>query len=53
MAQRISREPHLIVEEREGRYRSTRDPVERSRWRFLWLWARGLTAKLVASITGY
>jgi uncharacterized protein YerC len=27
--------------------------VERSRWHFLWLLARGLTAKVIASITGY
>ncbi len=53
MAQCISFEPHLTIEEIEGRYRSTKDPVERSRWEFLWLVARGLTAKLVASITGY
>jgi transposase len=53
MARRISLEPHLTVEEVEGRYRSTKDPVERSRWHFLWLLARGLTAKVIASITGY
>ena len=27
--------------------------MKRSRWHFLWLLARGLTAKLVASVTGY
>src|SRR5260221_1413076 len=53
MARRISLEPHLTIDELEGGYRSTMDPVERSRWHFLWLLARGLTAKLVASITGY
>ncbi|HLZ21505.1 MAG TPA: IS630 family transposase, partial [Ktedonobacterales bacterium] len=53
MARRISLAPHLTIEELEARYRSTTDPVERSRWHFLWLLARGLTAKLVASITGY
>src|SRR5271166_2226554 len=52
MARRISLEPHLTTEELEGRYRSTKDPVERGRWHFLCLLARGLTAKLVASITG-
>jgi hypothetical protein len=45
MARRIALEPHLTIEELEGRYRSTKDPVERSRWHFLWLLARGLTAK--------
>lgn len=53
MARHISLEPHLTIEELEGRYRSTKDPVERSRWHFLWLLARGLTAKVIASITGY
>src|SRR5215472_5670632 len=53
MARRISLEPHLTIEELAGRYQSTKDPVERSRWHFLWLLARGLTATLVASITGY
>jgi transposase len=53
MARRISLEPHLTVEELEGRYRSTKDPVERSRWHFLWLLARGRTATVIASITGY
>src|SRR5260221_382910 len=53
MARRISLEPHLTVEGLEGSYRSTKDPVERSRWHFLWLLARGLTAKVIASITGY
>jgi transposase len=53
MARRISLEPHLTTKELEGRYRSTKDPVERSRWHFLWLLARGLTAKVIASITGY
>src|SRR5258707_655033 len=53
MARHIHLEPHLTVEELARRYRSTKDPVERSRWHFLWLLARGLTAKVIASITGY
>src|SRR5215469_6870564 len=53
MARHISLAPHLTIEGLEGRYRSTKDPVERSRWHFLWLLARGLTAKVIASITGY
>src|SRR5258707_5997643 len=53
MARRISLAPYLTIEEIEGRYRSTTDPVERSRWHFLWLLARELTAKVIASITGY
>src|SRR5207342_3939727 len=53
MARRISLEPHLTIEELEARYRSTKDPVERSRWHFLWLLARGLTATAIARVTGY
>jgi hypothetical protein len=53
MARCISLEPHLTIEELEGRSQSTMDPVERSRWHFLWLLAHGLTAKVIASITGY
>src|SRR5260370_10719291 len=53
MARRIPLEPHLTVEILGGRCRSTKDPVERSRWHFLWLLARGLTATVIASITGY
>src|SRR5215469_6940578 len=53
MARHISLAPHLTIEGLEGRYRSTKDPVERSRWHFLWLLARGVTAKVIASMTGY
>jgi hypothetical protein len=35
MARRISLAPHLTIEELERRYRSTKDPVERSRWAIL------------------
>src|SRR5258705_12356809 len=53
MARHIHLELHLSLDELAQRYRSTKDPVERSRWHFLWLLARGLAAKLVARITGY
>src|SRR5258705_3204951 len=53
MARHIHLELHLSLDELAQRYRSTRDPVERSRWHFLWLLARGLTATVIASITGY
>lgn len=35
------------------RFQIAKDPVERSRWRFLWFLARGFTAKGIASITEY
>jgi transposase len=53
MTRHIHLAPHLSVDELAGRYRATKDPVERSRWHFLWLLARGLTAKVIAGITGY
>ena len=53
MTRRISLEPHLTDEQLEQHYRSAKDPVERSRWHFLWLLARGLTAKAIATITAY
>ena len=53
MARSIHLAPHLSADELVGRYRATKDPVERSRWHFLWLLARGLTAKVIAGITGY
>jgi Homeodomain-like domain-containing protein len=53
MARYIHLEPHLSVDELVGRCRGTKDPVERSRWHFLWLLARGLTAKMIAGMTGY
>ena len=53
MARSIHLEPHLSTEELTARYRKSSDPVERSRWHFLWLLARGFTAKAIASISGY
>lgn len=53
MPRHIHLEPHLTNDDLEGRYRRTRDPVERSHWHFLWLLARGLTATAVARVTGY
>jgi hypothetical protein len=48
MTRRISLEAHLTIEQLDERYRKSKGPVERSRWRFLWLLARGLTAKAIA-----
>jgi transposase len=53
MARYIHLAPYLSVDELAACYRSTKDPVERSRWQFLWLLARGLTATVIASMTGY
>ena len=53
MSRSIHLEPHLSTEELATRYRKTSDTVERSRWHFLWLLARGFTAKAIASMSGY
>lgn len=53
MPKRIRLHPHLTDHELHERYRHACDPVERSRWQFLWLLARGLTATAVARVTGY
>jgi hypothetical protein len=53
MARYIHLEAHLSADELARRYRGTKDPVERSHWHFLWLLARGFTAKVFATITGY
>jgi transposase len=53
MPRRIRLHPYLTAHELHVRYRQTHDPVERSRWHFLWLLARGLTATAIARVTGY
>ena len=53
MPKRISIEAHLSVEELEERYRSAKEPVERSHYQIIWLLARGRSTKEVAEVTGY
>src|SRR6478735_6935424 len=53
MPKRIRLHPYLTEHDLHARYRQTHDPVERSRWQFLWLLARGLTATAIARVTGY
>jgi transposase len=53
MGRHIHLEPHLTADELALRYRRARDPVERSRWHFLWLLGRGMTALAAAAVTGY
>jgi transposase len=53
MPRRIHLHPYLTDHELHERYRQAHDPVERSRWQFLWLLARGLTATAIAHVTGY
>jgi transposase len=53
MPKRIRLHPFLTVQELHERYRHAHDSVERSRWQFLWLLARGLTVTAIAGVTGY
>jgi transposase len=53
MARHIHLQPHLTVRELELHYRTARDPVERSRWHFLWLLSCSFTATTIAAVTGY
>ena len=52
MPRRIRLHPYLTEQDLHERYRHARDPVERSRWQFLWLLAHGLTATAIARVTG-
>jgi transposase len=52
MPNRIRLHPYPTNHGLHERYRQTHDPVERSRWHFLWLLARGLTATAIARVTG-
>lgn len=45
--------PHLSVSDLEQRYRTARDPVERSHWHMLWLVACGQRLPVVARLIGY
>src|SRR5262245_15049784 len=53
MARRIHLRTDLSAEDLERRYRSAKEPHERSWWQILWLLARGQKAKDIAESTGY
>lgn len=45
--------PHLTDDALERRYRTCRDPVERSHWHIVWLVGQGHSGAAVARLTGY
>jgi transposase len=45
--------PHLAPDALEARYRTSRDPVERSHWHIVWLASQGHSGAAVARLTGY
>jgi transposase len=53
MPRRIRLQPYFTEPQLHELYRHAHDPVERSRWQFLWLLARGLSATAIARVTGY
>jgi len=53
MARRIHLQPHVSVDELERRYRTAKEPNERTWWQLLWLLAQGRTATELSAVTGY
>src|SRR5690348_12640789 len=53
MGRHIHLHPHLSVVELEQRYRSAKEPNERTWWQILWLLAQGHTATELSRIIGY
>jgi hypothetical protein len=53
MGRHIHLQPHLSVDDLERRYRTAKEPHERSWWQILWLLAQGRTATELAGVTGY
>lgn len=53
MPARVALADHLSLAALEQRYRTCRDPGERSRWHMLWLVGQGHSGAAVARLTGY
>ena len=53
MGRHIHLQPHLSVDELERRYRSAKEPNERTWWQILWLLAQGHTATELSGVIGY
>jgi transposase len=53
MARRIHLQPYLSIDELEHRYRTAKEPNERTWWQILWLLAQGRTATELSSVIGY
>ena len=53
MARRIHLQPHLSAAELARRYRTVKEPHERTWWQILWLLAQGRTATELSAVTGY
>jgi len=53
MGRHIHLQPHLSVDELERRYRTAKEPNERTWWQILWLLAQGHTATELSRVIGY
>jgi hypothetical protein len=53
MARRIHLQPHPSVDELGRRYRTAKEPNERTWWQILWLLAQGRAATELSAVTGY
>src|SRR5258708_26047310 len=53
MARRIHLQPHLSVDDLERRYRTAKEPNERTWGKTLWLLAQGRTATELSAVIGY
>ncbi len=53
MAKRVKVQTDITPEELHNRYRSARDPIERTHWHILWLRKEGHTPDEVAFMLGY
>lgn len=53
MPARVTLSDHLPLADLERRYRTCRDPGERSRWHMLWLVGQGHSGAATARLTGY
>jgi transposase len=53
MGRHLHLQPHLSVEELERRYRTAKEPHERTWWQILWLLAQGHTATELSRVIGY
>ena len=53
MARRIHLQPYLTIDELEHRYRTAKEPNERTWWQILWLLAQGRTATELSAVIGY
>jgi hypothetical protein len=53
MARRIHLQPYLSIDELEHRYRTAKEPNERTWWQIVWLLSQGRTATELSAVIGY